>query len=457
MVLLEAERILQGVTGRTTAEVSALPELIYSRLISRFGREKARQYGEANLAAIDLIERLVAELRIDCDFARLPFYTFARSEGTLKQVQEEAEAAQGLGLPASFVEALPAFPVEAKGAVRFERMARFHPLRYLLALAASIPGGGSAVCELSRVTGLEEGEPCTVTTAGGTVKAREVVIATHYPILSEAGFYFARLHAERHYVLAFTSEHRFPQAMLCSAERGGFSYRSTPFEGGELILIDNGSHKTGEGGDTRGHYRGLADHVRAVFPGSRIRYHWSAQGIYTLDGVPYIGTITPGSKHLFTATGFQAWGMANGTAAALILSDLIRTGSSPWAPVFDPHRYKPVASAAPLLSQAGTVIKAFVARRLVGRRFAPLEAGDGKVVRSGKRTVGVHKAPDGRLRAVDVSCTHMHCILGFNRAEQSWDCPCHGSRFDLEGKVLHAPAVTDLERVDLAERREEDR
>jgi glycine/D-amino acid oxidase-like deaminating enzyme/nitrite reductase/ring-hydroxylating ferredoxin subunit len=450
VALLEAERLVRGVTGHTTAQVSALHDLIYDHLISQFGRERARQYADANQSAIDRIERLVAGHRIDCDFSRLPFYAYAESDQTLKRVQREVEAAQELSLPASFADSVP-LPFATKGAVRCDRQAQFHPRRYLLALAAAIPDGRSAVFEKTRVTKIEEGEPCTVTAQTGAVRAREVVVATHYPVLAESGFYFARLHPYRHYALALASDWKFPRALFVSAEEDGLAWRSTPFEGGELIIVDDGQHTVGEGGDTRQHYRRIAGQVTSVLPDARIRYHWSAQDYTAVDRVPYIGRLSAGSRHLYTATGFRAWGMTTGTAAAMILTDLIRGGESPWTPVFDPQRFKPLASAGELLKQAGTVARAFVGARIGVPReeLSAVGRGEGKVIAVDGQKVGVFRDPDGRLHGVNPTCTHMACIVSFNDAEKTWDCPCHGSRYSVDGEVLHAPAIEGLPRIDL--------
>jgi glycine/D-amino acid oxidase-like deaminating enzyme/nitrite reductase/ring-hydroxylating ferredoxin subunit len=451
VALVEAERLVGGVTGNTTAKVTALPRLIYAYLINNFGREQALQYAAAHQAAIERIEALVAAYDIDCEFTRLPFFTFATTDKGLHQVEAEVEAIRDLGLPAPYVDAIP-LEIPVRGAIRFDHQAQFHPVKYLLALAETIPGDGSFVFETSRVIEVTEGEPCTLKTEAGGIRAADVVIATHYPIAGKRAFYFARLHQQRHYALAVTPDRSFPRGMFIAAEGGGYAYRAAPSRHGELVIVSGGGHhKPGQAEDTRRYYRKLADHAREMYPAGQIRYRWAAQDVVTLDGLPYIGPFSGSSEHLYTATGFAAWGMATGTAAAMILSDLIHAGSNPWAPVFDPQRFTPQESARQFLKQSLDVARAFVGKRISvpEQELASIPPGAGRVIEVDDQAVAVFRDEDGQLHAVDPTCPHMGCFVAFNAAEQSWDCPCHGSRYAPDGSVLTAPARQGLARVAL--------
>ena len=280
VVLAEAGRLAAGASGHTTAKLTSLHGLVYADLIARFGRERARQYAQANQAAVERVSELVSRHRLDCDLTRLPFTVYAESEGTLRRVEEETRAAQLLGLPASFVGSVP-LPVPCRGGLRFERQAQFHPRRYLLGLAALIPDGRSRLFEDTRIVEVREGRPCMLIAEGGSVKARDVIVATHYPIVGLKGLYFARLQAVRHYALGLAIEQRFPDGMFLSAEEGGLAYRSTPAPEGELVIVDDGEHKAGQGGDTRRFYRELEEKVRRILPVAAVRYRWSAQDTVT--------------------------------------------------------------------------------------------------------------------------------------------------------------------------------
>jgi glycine/D-amino acid oxidase-like deaminating enzyme/nitrite reductase/ring-hydroxylating ferredoxin subunit len=451
VALLEGDRVGHGVTGHTTAKITSLHILIYAYLVNTFGWEKAQQYAEANQAAIDMIDDLVDRHGIECDFTRLPFFTFAATDKGRRQVEAEAKAARALGLPASYVDSIP-LDIPCKGAIRFGGQAQFHPRKYLLGLAETIPGDGSSIFESTRVVEITEGDPCVVRAREGTVRADRVIVATHYPIAGLQGFYFARLQQERHYALALETERSFPKGMFIGAEKNSYSYRATESDEGELIIISGGPHhKTGQAEDTRSYYEKLAAGALQAYPLGRIRYHWATQGAFSVDEVPYIGSLIPGSRRLYTATGFGAWGMSLGTAAAMILSDLIQTGSNPWAPVFDPERFTPGASARRFLKENVDVAKAYISgsRSVELGEIESLGRGDGKVIEGEDQKVAVFKDGEERLYAVNGTCRHLGCGLRFNQAEKSWDCPCHGSRYAPDGTVLHAPTMEDLPRVDV--------
>ena len=453
VALIEADRVGRGVSGRTTAKITSLHRLIYAHLIAEYGEERARLYGEANQRAIDDIERIVREYGIDCDFVRLPFSTFAETDEDRKRVDEEVDAAQRLGLPAVFEGSVP-LPVPSLGAVRFEHQAQFHPVRYVDALAKTIPGGGCSVYERSRVTSVDEGVPCRVSTTAGLVKAADVVIATHFPIADTRGLYFARVFPDRHYVLGVRLPSPFPRGMYAGAGGDGYAYRAAPTPDGELLILTIGAHhKTGQGEDSLTYYQNGIMYARDRLQAQSIDYHWSTQDTRTRDRVPFIGRYGPASKHLYVATGLQSWGITTSMVAAHILTDLVARRENRWSAVFDPGRRKPFETFPELLKENLNVGKAFIGGRLTVSRkdLSAVERGSAAMVRTESGRVGVYRDDSGALYGVDPVCTHLGCLVSWNSAERSWDCPCHGSRFSPTGEVLHAPAVERLKRVDLAE------
>jgi glycine/D-amino acid oxidase-like deaminating enzyme/nitrite reductase/ring-hydroxylating ferredoxin subunit len=442
VALVEADRVGAGVTGYTTAKVSSLHGLTYQRLVSSFGDEGARVYGEANEAGLARIARFVSELQIDCEFERRPNYTYTESPEEGSRIEEEVAIAAKLGLPATYTAEtdLP-FPVAA--AVRFENQAQFHPVRYLLELASRIPGDGSHVFERTRAQDVDDGKPCSVRTDRSTVRAARVVVATHMPFL-DRGLFFARVHPERSYVLAMRIEGKPPQGMYLSTERPAHSIRSHPIGEGQLLLIGGESHKTGQK-DAAGRYRALERYARERFDVAGIDYRWATQDNMPVDGMPYVGRLWPFSDRILTATGFKKWGLANGTAAAIMLSDLGLGRPSPWIEVFDSTRIKPFASAREFLEENANVAARFFGDRLTGRLSGSDPApGEGKVKRLGLWQVAVYRDESGQLHSVLARCTHLGCIVRWNGAERTWDCPCHGSRFGHDGKVVHGPAVEPL-------------
>jgi len=326
-----------------------------------------------------------------------------------------------------------------------ENQAQFHPRRYCVGLAEAIVAGGGAIYEQTRVLDVDDGEPCRVRTESGDLRAAHVVQATQLPVVDPGGF-FAKTHPERSYALAVELAGPPPQGMYLSADQPTRSVR--PIDD-RLVLIGGEGHKVGQDPDTRRRYEVLESFARERFEVAGIRHRWSAQDFMPADGVPYIGRLTPGSKHRLVATGFKKWGMTHATVAALILRDHITGAHNPWASLYDATRLNPKAAASDLVRENVNVAKRFVGDRLATMRpppaesLAPGEAGL-RIVHGHK--VAAYRDEAGELHAVSARCTHLGCLVTWNTAERSWDCPCHGSRFDVDGEVLQGPAVRRLER-----------
>jgi len=445
VVLLEANRLARGVTGFTTAKVSSQHGMIYDQLRTTFGVEGARTYGEANEAALAWIAARVEQDGIDCDFRRRTSYAYISEGGDPSQAEDEADAAIQAGLPAGLVGSTPLpYPVEA--AVRFDDQAEFHVAKYLLALAAQLPGGGCDVYEHSHAVEVDTDENCVVKTPGGRVTADHVVVATHYPFLDRS-LAFARVHPQRSYALLCRIAGEPPEGMFISGDSPTRSVRSVPVAGEELLLVGGEGHKTGQGGDTEERYRALERYAREHWDVESVEYRWSAQDGTTIDGVPYIGPLMPRQDDVLMATGFAKWGMTGGTAAAMILSDRVLGRENPWAELFNPNRLT-ARGAVKAVEENAQVGLRFVGDRLTKRGSRPLEdlaPGEGDIVSHDGEKVAGHRRDDGTLVAVSARCTHLGCQVNWNTAERSWDCPCHGSRFSPDGEVLEGPAVHRLE------------
>jgi glycine/D-amino acid oxidase-like deaminating enzyme/nitrite reductase/ring-hydroxylating ferredoxin subunit len=443
VAVLEAEHIVRGVTGHTTAKVTSQHGLIYDDLISNFGEEKARAYADANQAAIEQIAELIRVKQMQCDFYRTEAYIYTESDDEVDQFKAEVEAAVKLGLPATFTRETP-LPFPVKAAVRFDNQAQFHPRKYVLALAQDIPGEGSYIFEETRVVDVEEGEPCVVTTEQGTITAHSVIVASHYPF-NDKLLYALRLHSHRSYVVAMRVAGPVPQGMFISTEPV-HSMRTYPAPGSDLLFVGGEGHKTGQGDDTVARYQRLEQWARERFNVQSVAYRWSTQDNGTLDGVPYIGHYGPNSEHLYVATGFGGWGMSNSTVAGMLLRDLILGRDNPWANVFNPNRVN-LTGVPTLVKEGGDVVKHFVGDRIGNETAESLAPGEGRIVKTEEGDVAMYKAEDGTTMTLSPTCTHMGCFVQWNPAEKSWDCPCHGSRFATDGKVLHGPAIKDLEKA----------
>ncbi|AXR76545.1 FAD-dependent oxidoreductase [Natrarchaeobaculum sulfurireducens] len=443
VAVLERDRVATGVTGKTTAKLTSQHGRIYDHLRREFGRREASQYATLQEDAIDAVEDRIDELGIDCGFERVPSYLYGDDP---EAIQRETDAARAAGLEASYVTSVPPFE-RAQAAVRFDDQAWFHPRAYLLAIAAQLRADeGASLYEGTRVTDVEPGRRPRVRTRSGTVRADQVVLATGFPILDRAG-YFARMHPKRSYVLGLRLDGRHPEGMYY---RSGDSYRSVRThrdDEGDLLLVGGENHKTGQGGSTTERYRRLLRWARERFPIESVDYHWSTQDYVPVDRVPFVGRLGAGAECVFVATGFRGWGMTNGVAAGGLLAELLTGTEPPEADLFDPLRFTPKPSLGKTLSENADAASQFAtnwARALFSPDLATLERGEGTVVRQGGRPVACARDADGEVHAVSAVCSHMACLVEWNDAECSWDCPCHGSRFAPDGEVLEGPANDDL-------------
>ncbi len=448
VAVVDAKRILHGATGYTTAKVTAAHSTVYATLAKKFGEEGARIYAAANEAALEFIAGVVDELRIECEFERKPNYVYCESPDERRRVEREVASARAAGLAAELVEETPLpYPVEC--AFRLENQAQFHPRRYLLTLAQLVDGDGSHVLELTRVLGVSGSDSQRVETERGILSARDVIVASHLPFL-DRGFFFAKAHPERSYaVAARIGPEQDPQGMYINIGQPTRSVRTAYDEDGVLLLLGGEGHKPGAEPDTEARYGALEEFGRRHWQANEFPYRWSTQDYSPVDGIPYVGRLTRRSEHIYVATAFKKWGMTNGTAAALILSDLILGRENQWASLFDAKRVKPLASASRFLRENASVARHFFGDRVRrGEREAldELAPGEGRLVNVNGRKTAAYRDEHGLLHALSPVCTHMGCHVNWNPAERSWDCPCHGSRFSVEGTVIQGPATGDLEK-----------
>jgi glycine/D-amino acid oxidase-like deaminating enzyme/Rieske Fe-S protein len=449
VAVVEARRIVEGVTGNTTAKVTAGHGRLYAYLAEKFGADRARLYADSQQAAIEHIARTVETGGVDCDLVRTESYVYSEDPAELPDLEAEVEAATTAGLPVSLVKDTP-LPYDVAGAIRYDAQARFHPRRYLLRLAEGIPGDGSVILENTRALDVDEGDPCVVTTDRGLVRARDVVVATHIPFL-DRGLYFAREFPMRDYVVAGRiARDRAPDGMFLSTEQPSHSIRVTE-DGDTLLLIVGGEgHPTGRASDQDERFERLEAWTRERFGVTEFTHRWATQDYTSTDRVPFVGRFRPDARRLWVATAFGAWGMTNGTMSGLLLADLVTGRENQWAALYDPGRMQaPVQRLKSFVKE-----NAAVAKHLVGGYTSPgdvgsadeLEPGEAAVIRHGLDKTAVYRDDAGEVHAVSAKCTHLGCIVSWNSGERSWDCPCHGSRFDPDGNVLHGPAVTPLER-----------
>jgi glycine/D-amino acid oxidase-like deaminating enzyme/nitrite reductase/ring-hydroxylating ferredoxin subunit len=448
VTLLDADRVGSGTTGGTTGKLTSQHGLIYADLVERHGRDVAASYADANQQAIATIERLAADLAPDSGFTTASAIVFDRDGDDATRLEEELEAALGLGLPARIIEdtELP-FPISS--ALEFSHQAYLHPVLYCRGLVAEFLRLGGRLHEGTRAAGLEDSESGVEIEAGeGSVKAEHAIIATLLPFVDRGGF-FARTTPWRAYGVAARFSSPPPKDMYISSSAPIRSLRPWPEGGPNGAIIVGENHQTGDESADPGRWGALEAWANEHFDVEAFEYRWSAQDYDTADRIPYIGR-SPLTERAMVATGFAKWGLTNGTAAASIIVDLILGKTNDLAEAFSAHRIGDLAAVTELVKKNAAMAAGMVRERidrLTLPGVAGLEPGEAEIVKTEQTAVAVYRDPSGALHAVSPTCTHLGCGVKWNDAEKSWDCPCHGSRFDIDGSVLTGPATDPLQQV----------
>ncbi|MFB0919356.1 MAG: FAD-dependent oxidoreductase [Oscillospiraceae bacterium] len=429
-VLLEANRLGSGQTKNTTAKITAQHELIYDRLIGDFGVQKARQYADANTQAINEYRRLIMDKNIDCDFADCSAYLYTKEDTT--PLERELDAALKLGFDAE-ITTQTELPFPVKGALRYGGQAQFNPMKFLGEVSREL-----TVYEHTKVKKVEEN---LITTDEGSVKAKYIIFAAHFPFINIPGYYWVRMHQGRSYVLALENAAKM-NGMYLGIDPDGLSFRNY----GDITLLGGGGHRTGENKEG-GQYKKLRREAKKLWPESQELRHWSAQDCMTPDSVPYIGRYSRSRPDWYVCTGFGKWGMTNSMVAAQLISRKIVGVKFPSAPVFSPQRHTTPPAAKSIGKNALKAVKGLGKGvfDLPKESIKDLPNGHGGIVEYDGMKYGVYKDDEGKSYIVKITCPHLGCMLEWYPDEKSWDCRCHGSRFDIFGKLIDNPAQEDIE------------
>ena len=443
VAVVEARHLGAGTTGHTTAKISLLQGIRLSQISRKQPDDMVRAYVDANLEGQQWLLRYCEDH--DIAVQTRPAFTYATTDSGERSAQAELQVCQRAGLDARWTQT-PELPYETRGAVQLSDQAQFDPMELLATLAADVLEHGGAIFEGTRVQSVQTGQGSTIVTDRGEVSAPQVVLATGTPVLDRGG-YFARLEPLRSYALAFDVARPCPAGMYLSADSPSRSLRSVPRGERELLLVGGNGHPVGRHTPTSSLVTDLTRWTEEHFPGAVLTHSWSAQDYESIDGLPYVGSLTPGGDRCFVATGYDKWGMTNAVAASLALSSRILGGSTPWAEALDSWRLRELGglpSAAKLnASVAFHLAKGWLgAAARPGKPAAPAE-GEGRVERDGVRPVAVCTV-GGQTHRLSAVCPHLGGVLSWNDSETSWDCPLHGSRFAFDGELLEGPATTGL-------------
>jgi len=448
VIVLDQGHIGGGETERTTAHLSNAIDAGYIKIERLHGREGARLAAESHSAAIDTIERIVRSERLECDFHRMDGYLFAARPEDRYTLDEELAAAQRAGL--SGVEHVARAPLngfDTGPCLRFPRQAQFHPIKYLAGIARAYKREGGRLFTHTHVTSIAGGRPAKIDTASGRiVTADRVVVATNTPINDLVAIHTKQMAYRTYAIGALIARGSVTPALFWDTGNPYHYIRLQPHDQTYDVLIVGGEdHKTGQADDMNARYARLIDWTRQrVHHVGPVAFQWSGQVMEPVDGLAYIGQ-NPGDENVFIVTGDSGMGMTHGTIAGLLLRDLILDRPNPWAGLYDPARKRLRAAMEYAAENLNTAVQ--YADWLGGSdtpSIAAIPPGSGAIVRDGLTKLAVYRDPDGALHTRSAVCPHLSCIVHWNPGEQTWDCPCHGSRFDPYGRVVNGPAMSDL-------------
>ena len=467
VVLIDDGPVGGGMTGRTTAHLVNAIDDRYIEIEKFLGEECARLTAKSHTAAIECAERIVREHKIDCDFERTDGYLFLPPGGSVTELMKELEAIQRAGLLTVVrVDAVPNAKINSDAVLRFPQQAQFHPLKFLNGVARVITHEGGQIFTDTHVVAVEDGDQVKVKTCDGhTITAQAAVVATNCPINDRLAIH-SKQAPYATYAICLRVTREVDHALLWDTaltaedekqEIGPVPYHYVRFardEEGDVLMVGGEDHKTGQADDWEQRFAKLERWTRERFPFvGDITDRWSGQVMEPVDGVAYIGR-NPGDKNVYVVTGDSGNGITHGILGGMLLIDLIAGRENPWAKLYDPSR-KPLnpRALADYIAENANVAAQFRDYVTPGsaKSVDEIKPGEGAVLRDGLKKIATYRDESGNLHAFSAVCPHLGCVVRWDGCEKTWDCPCHGSRFDALGCVLNGPAISDLERVEVLE------
>lgn len=452
VAILEAGKIGGVTTGSSTGNLYVAVQPYYQNIVSKFNFETAKTVAHSRKFAIDYIEQNIQAHQIECTFTRRPWYAYANQDSKVKILEKETETFKKMEIAIDEVSTLP-MPFKFKKAFKMENQARFNPLEYVVKIAEYLHKKECYLFENTRVININEKKVCTLETENGhKITAKKVIMATHTPIgINTTQLFIAPY---RSYVVAVKVKNNdYPEGHFWDLDQPHHATctHAISTEQPELLMVAGSHHKVGQDKNTQKHYQELKKFLEKHFPVAEVAYEWSAQHYQSADNVPYIGLASRFAKHVYMGTGYFADGLIYGTLAGLVLSDLILEKENLYHKTYRANRFKPFASSGFLMKEDGNVFLQYYKDLPMHetKKFDDIKKGEGKVIELEREKWGVSRDESGKLHMVSAVCTHMKCIVNWNNAEKTWDCPCHGSRFTCNGKVIEGPAKSPLKEKDI--------
>lgn len=448
VVLLEAHEIGGVTTASSSGNLYIAVQPYYQNIVEKFDLATANMIAHSRKFGIDFIENTIREKNISCSFSRRPWFIYSNDEKKIAFLEKEVETLQKMKIHVQYTETLP-LPFKFQKAAVMEDQARFNPLQYVIEIAAAIHSEYAKIFEKTKVTQITEKKAkCLVETDRGfSITAKKVIIATHTPIGVNPVQLFTSPYRSYAVTVKLKNNH-YPEGHFWDLDNPHHATCTHALTKNypEILLVAGSHHKTGQDKNMRSHFQALEYFLRDHFTIEEIPYHWSAQHYHSADDIPYIGLASRFYQNTYMATGYFADGLLYGTLAGILLADLITKKRNPWKKVYNATRFNPVISFPFLLKEDGNYFLQYYKDfpQLEAKNFKDLNSGEGKVVEIDREKWAVYRDENHQLHIVSAVCTHMKCIVNWNNAEKTWDCPCHGSRFTTDGKVIEGPAIKNL-------------
>ncbi len=451
VILIERNKIASKVTGHTTAKITSQHGLIYHYLLNQYGIDFAKKYFNANQGAITEIERIIQENNIECDFEKQNSYVYTTDKTELEKIQEEIEALDRINPDAKLVNKSQ-LPFSIIKGIEFKNQAQFNPIKYIQGLVRKLEENKVRIFENTTCFDIkQDNEEYICYTENNTIKSKYVVIATHYPFINIPGMYFAKMYQSSSYVIGVDTKTELFSGMYINIQSPIYSFRTAVDNGKKILLLGGLDHKTGENITYQDSYGKLEQKAKQWYPNLEVKYRWSTRDCITLDKIPYIGEFSNVLPNIFVGTGFNKWGMTSSNVAARIITDKIMKKENEYDEVFKSTRVNPIVNKDEVKNMVVQTTKSLVVDKLKKEENSidDIKNETGGIIEKNGEKIGIYKDIEGKIHAVKPICTHLGCLLNWNAADKTWDCPCHASRFDYTGKNIYNPALKNLEKFNL--------
>lgn len=449
--ILDRNNIAEKVSGHTTAKITSQHNLIYKYLIDSVGIKQAKQYLDANQEAISNINNIIQKENIDCDLKIQDSYVYTTDETEIEKIQLENQAVNSLGFDSEFITNTP-LPFKIKGAIKFQNQAQFNPIKYAYGLADKIANSSGKIYTNTLVYDVkQDSENFVISTQNNTIKSKYVIIASHYPFINAPGYYFLKMYQSTSYVIGVDIGDKVFDGMFINTKSPIFSYRFANYNNKKILLVGGADHKTGSKIDLSNAYSILENEVKKFYPKCNVLYRWNTEDCITLDKIPYIGQFSNLMPNMYIGTGFNKWGMTSSNVAANIITNNILGRINNYEDVFKSTRFHPIKNN----EELGNMIKESANSIILNKFKVPekdlnsIKNDSGAVLEIDGEKLGIYKDKDGNIFSIKPICTHLGCLLSWNNIDKTWDCPCHGSRFDYTGKNIYNPAIKNLEKIEI--------